>query len=335
MAIIELPIAEPLKIPYATNQTLVVGLGNLVPEQIFGLVPCQPLSENPCYQESQCMPVFATESGILERENDKSGFLFQMPSTSAHSSFKLQKLNHATNTFATVETLDTNTYGTFYQTGSLVPYTDYSGYLVDWQKVLDAFGQGYYRFVVQANDLPNPPFDYLFSYPFNLRVFTCNAANGTFYMEHVLKTEMRNILKQKHDNRIVNFDTVSLTNGWYDRCRYYGMIGKEQYELNPTYVKPADNSNRLVYTENVIKKDVQLNSNLSETLRRALFYGFNGRNIYITDNNDYNTKSYEKIEVILDSIETPEYFNTSINAFDMVIRVKNAHDITSSSGGFL
>jgi len=335
MAIIELPISFPFKKPYATHQKLVVGLGNRIPEQILGLVPCQPISENPCFQESQCMPVFATFAGIFERENDKSAFLFQMPRRAAHSSFKLQKYNHGTNLFEEVATLDTNAYGTFYQTGTLIPYAKYSGYLIDWQKVLIDFGRGYYRFVVQADDLPNPPFDYLFSYPFKLEVFTCEAANGTFYFEHTFKKEIRNLLKQKYDNRIVNFDTVNLANGWYDRCRYYGMVGREQYEKNPTFVKPADNSNRLAYTENIIKKDIQFESNNNEILRRASVYGFDGTNIYVTDNNLNNTKAYEKIEVIFDSVEQAEYFNRTRQAFNMVIRVRNAYDITSHSGGFI
>lgn len=335
MAIINLQISTIRRIPYGTHQKLLVGLGNLVPEQILGFVPCQPLSENPCFQEGQCMPVFATVAGILERENDKSAFLFEMPGTAPHSSFKLQKYNHATETFVEVATLDSNTYGTFYNTGSLVPYFSYSGYLIDWQKVLNIFGAGHYRFVVQAKDGANPPFDYLFSYVFDLQIFSCDAADRTFFVEHTFKNEIRNILKQVYDTRIEYFELSLLAGGWYDRCRYYGMVGQEEYETTATFVKPADRSNRHVYSTNVIKMDLQFETNISEILRRVLMYGMNGNVIYITDTNSKNTKAYEKIQVILDSNTKPNYSAYSKFAFNMIIKVKNAYDITSTSGGFV
>lgn len=338
MAIVEFSVAGPLRKVYATIQRFVVGFGNLVPEQIIGLVPVQPLTDNFCFEACDCMPVFASQTGDIERENDKNGFLFEMPTQAAHDTFRLQKYNPATGQFEEVAILDSNAYGTFYNTGSLQPYTDYSGYLLEWQKVLQLHGQGYYRFVVIVRE-PNPPgpdveVPYLFSSCFDLRVWSCEAADGTFYIETIFKGNDNNFLYQPDTTLIDTFDLASLATGWYDRCRYFGKIGNETYAKERINVVPSDNSNRLVFATDSIEKTLQFEANVSDILRRVHIYGMNSRTILVTDSNNKNTYNYQKQQVIWNVTDAPEYFGGAILAYNMSIKVRNYLDLRFHTAGF-
>lgn len=334
MSIVQYNIAVPLKDEYATIQRLLVGLGTLVPEQIIGLVPCQPDSGNDCFQQCDCMPVFATLSGDNERQNDKNAFLFNMPTTSPHDTFRLQKYNFATGLYEEIAILADNTYGTFFNTGTLVPYNNYSGYLLEWQKVLQLHGAGYYRFVVIILDEFDNEVPYLFSTCFDLRVWSCEGVDSTFYLETTFRGNISNYLYQQYTSLIDEFDLASLATGWYDRCRYFGKIGNELYTKDITNVVPSDNSNRVVFATDIIEKTIQFSSNISHILRRAAIYGMNSRTIYVTDDNAKNTIDYFKQQVIWTNTDSPEYFAGSEFAYNMNIKVRNYLDLRFHTAGF-
>lgn len=339
MSVVQYNITPPLRDEYATIQWLLVGLGNLVPEQIIGLVPCQPASDNDCFVQCNCLPMFATLAGDNERQNDKNSFLFAMPTIAPHTTFRLQKYDYPTKQYEEIAILADNTYGTFFNTGQLAPYNDYSGYILEWQKVLQLHGQGYYRFVViilEPQAPPEPPLEvpYLFSTCFDLREWSCDNVNNTFYVETTFRGNISNYLHQQYDNRIVEFDLASLATGWYDRCRYFGKIGNETYTKEITNVVPIDNSNRIVFASDNIEKTVQFSANESHILRRAAIYGMNSRTIYLTDDNQRNTMDYFKQQVIWSNTESPEYFAGGLFAYNMNIKVRNYLDLRFHSAGF-
>lgn len=132
-------IVPPLRIPYATHQFKTGRAVGLYPEQIIGLVPCQLRDFIECRTDlEQCIDVFAKEGGN-DREIDKNSFLFQFASSIGdNNAFYLQK--KIAGIWTDIANLNDNTYGTFYNFGSLLPYRNYSGFTIDWSLVLAVCG---------------------------------------------------------------------------------------------------------------------------------------------------------------------------------------------------
>lgn len=81
---------------------------------------------------------FHTEDSTDTYRNDKNSFLYSRGISSASLSIELWDCEQK------LDDLNDNTYGTFYDFGFSSTYENYTGYVIDWLKVYNAFGSGYY-----------------------------------------------------------------------------------------------------------------------------------------------------------------------------------------------
>ena len=119
-------------------------------------------------------------------------------------------------------TLNSNTYGTFYDYGF---HTDgkktYTGYLINWQSILNGvgLGEGNYYVKAVATKLTGGTYEED-SFSYCLYAYTANRANGTirieFYNNGIL------------GDRNIDTDKVSYKNlNWYNSIRLKGIVLKE------------------------------------------------------------------------------------------------------------
>lgn len=127
------------------------------PPQVVGLVPVFPCEATDCRvgtygadaipnDQNFTLPVFADGDGSDPYKNDKNSFLFKCPgnyNAITGGDYTLEQLQGAA--WVNIATLDDTTYGTPYKTAGSCK-VNYSGYEIDWNLVLNAFGEGTYRF---------------------------------------------------------------------------------------------------------------------------------------------------------------------------------------------
>lgn len=142
-------------IPYAHRLTSITDIS-----QVVGLVPVFPCEDTECrngkYGSNDTefmLPVFAENQVDVwgDYKNDFNSFLFNIPSNTAltDSNFFLDvKTNGA---WAQAAELNDNTYGEYYPTGTLCDKNFYTGYAIQWNKVLYEIGEGVYRFRIGMN----------------------------------------------------------------------------------------------------------------------------------------------------------------------------------------
>jgi len=320
---------------YATHQFKTGGAVPLLPEQIIGLVPCQAKDFIECRTALiQCIDVFAKVAGN-DREIDKNSFLFEFRSGAGdNDSFFLQK--EILGVWTDVENLNNNTYGTFYNFGSLIPYNNYSGYLIDWNLVLSLQGEGKYRFIVKDLIFLNPDND-LLSFPFVLHTFDCNLVDLTVKFECTFKGSIDNYLKETYNSKKPKFDLSLLTNGWYDSNRYNGSLGRKQYVTeNISEAKLATNEVKFLYSIGIDTYNLSLQEYIEDLLTRLKNYGFNSMDIFITDYSSQAKQYYDKKGLIFVTIsEQPNYLPNTNYAWRFGANFKNKIETVFSKNGFI
>jgi hypothetical protein len=142
--------------------------------------------------------------------------------------------------------LDDDTYGTFYDFGSLTSHSNYKGYLLDFDKIYDELGYGEYYFLSRYTVLGVE------------KEFKSHAFNLVLKNENVDKDY---ILIETTQNGIISggFDYSKLN--WYQAIRlradFDNSIG---YTLNTDNTTLSETYNRKVYQgTNSIEKDFSLN----------------------------------------------------------------------------
>ena len=320
---------------YATHQFKTGRAVTLFPEQIVGLVPCQPRDFIECRTPLiQCIDIYAKIGGN-DREIDKNSFLFEFPSGAGdNDSFFLQK--ETLGVWNDVANLNDNTYGTFYNFGSLIPYNNYSGYLIDWSLVLNLLGMGKYRFIVRDLILNIPDND-LLSFPFVLRTFNCDIVDLTVRIETTFKGSIDNYLKETYNNRKPKFDLSLLANGWYDSMRYNGSLGRKQYVTeNISEAKLATNEVKFLYSKGIDTFNLSLQGYLEDLLTRLKNYGFNSKDIFITDYSSQAKQYYDKKGLIFVTVsEQPNYLPNTNYAWRFGANFKTKIETVFSINGYI
>lgn len=125
------------------------------PLQLLGLVPLLSCNQVEC-RDTQSLfcylnPVFATiGSTDSNYENDFSSFFLDYNSSNELLSLKIEKEENPFFTnkpyeWTSVATIVDNTYGQYFAPGSFSTHPTYVGVIINWAKVLSAFGPGIYR----------------------------------------------------------------------------------------------------------------------------------------------------------------------------------------------
>ena len=174
-----------------------------IASQIIGLVPCVKDSLE-CTKDCFTVPAFG---------GDFNSFLFEFSPAVLSADFRLFQL--VGNTFVQISVLS-SLEGLKYDIGTITDYSNYAGYLIDWQKVFNLYGKGTYQFQVFDSATPT---DSLKSYPFVLDADDCDLKDGTSTLE-VTNIGLYNNWRYTKDNTEDRlFDLVNLE--WFDSCRYY------------------------------------------------------------------------------------------------------------------
>ena len=185
---------------YGTTQYECVPLLTFTPVQILGLVPCEfetdDCRNNPCLN----MTVF---------NGDFSRFLFQYNSQlGLQDAYKLDQFDSSTDSWTEIAVLQNNTHGEKFDIGFDTNYPLYGGFALDWEKVQNLFGNGVYRFRLENITLVG--FD-LISPAYELRTFTCEAADNTVKIVTDEVGKFYNWKYKKDSNSLQSYNSVSYT----------------------------------------------------------------------------------------------------------------------------
>lgn len=312
--------------------------------QVVGLVPVFPCNDIECRldkflandifnDEQFTLPVFAQVSGSDLYFNDQNSWLFELPLSGTQTiDFFLDKL--IGNVWVNQTSLINNNFGIFYSLPKncsvgqlnctvLCPTKNWTGYLLYWQNVLNAFGEGVYRFRVNYTVYTR---SFCFaSPPFCLKEFDCFLANRTTKFEsYYFGGRFGSVNKKYCGGKFWDFCCVGRTDNpstspinWYDSIRIYGFLGREDKEYERVQIKYQTGVVNKIRDEAIRKFKWKNFGNFSSNMGTGLPFWFHDRfsvyglmspkllvSDYNLNNSQYELKRYC---VIADSNYTPEY----------------------------
>jgi len=112
-------------------------------------------------------------------KNDYSGFYYQKQLPTETANFFLYRFENATE-----YTLNSSTYGTFFDFGDFASNSKLKGYLVKWKNVLEELGEGNYK-VIKRITVAGVPVEFS-SIVFTLRQFSTGLADHTTRIDIVM-----------------------------------------------------------------------------------------------------------------------------------------------------
>jgi hypothetical protein len=268
---------------------------------------------------SECvgaLPVFGDITTDSLQNNDFTSVLaIQMPGTSV--SFKL--LDENCNFLAS---LNSSTLGTYYPSGTFPGASGfslfqsfYTGYKLDWKKVLELYGQGSYKIkqVTQSNFFP-APFE---------PIEECSCNFELMQYSNVLADETVRI-ETTQNGTIIGEGLDYLGTNWKEQIRIKGFFGNKQRRLEQDNYLNKDR--RTTQIQDSLIHEFTLEPYFwAACLRDKIDSILLANDILISDYNTLNTDNLKNISVVPTSIET-EYFGKSPKAADEIKfeeRVKN------------
>ncbi len=273
------------------------------------------------------LPVFADVTCTDSFHNDSNSWLIQYPGTYdpiANGDFKLQELIGGV--WTSIATLNNTSYGTPYNLTSLgnCNNTNYGGYLLNWNKVLAAFGEGTYRFYAAGNYTSSAAYSYCMrSPPFCLRAWDCNLVDGTVKFEaNYSGGNFGSVTNQGTSWSLCcsvvstggaqGTTTVTTPIAWYDSIRFFGFFGKEGAEYTRDQIKYATGAINKIRDEAIKTFEFQSSQLPMWFHRRFYSYGLMADQLYVSDYNLNNTSyEYKHFWVVADSNYQPKYIGAT------------------------
>jgi hypothetical protein len=242
--------------------------------------------------------------------NDISSFLFTKISNTDDFSMKLVKApGGAPNEYD----LNDDTYGTFYDFGSLSGFPKYKGYKVDWSKVYNLIGTGDYYVEVDGTFIGVPTTFSTESY--RLRTFSFLLANGTVRVETVMNGYLGT----------TKFDYSGLN--WVNQIRLKGFFGNRTPEYERDFIKYQNRNLRQIRDELINMYKFQSGNVPSCVTKQIIDYHFLADEIYISDynsnNHDYELKSVAVIPEGNDEVDYNSYSRGAILNYTFKDRVQD------------
>jgi len=298
---------------------IVERLGNNSPEtlgimavrscgQAKSTVDAEALCDCHCEDCLQTLNVFADTGSSDPKRNDKREFLFRVLDVGDTAVMKLFKNG------TEVATLNTGTYGTFYDLGSLGTGDQqfYTGYLIEWQNVLSAHGVGEYY--VKAELIVYGTAIEVFSQIYTLMNYDEETVDGT----------VRIITYQNGNIESSDFDYTDLN--WYQEIRIKGIFWQKRPELTTdTYFTTA---RKVTQIQDSIKYKYTLETRFmtGKTSDYLVSNKMLANDILITDYNKCNTEAYCDLPVTIEEFDTTEelsYFRGRYHIITFADRTQN------------
>lgn len=225
-------------------------LAYIDPYQVVGLTPMYSCAEteschNPIGGCCERLKVFAGTtytSNIGTYENDVSSFLIDLSLYAANVAatsvvWSLQECS-GQNTWTTIASLNSATYGYYWALGSNLLNPTYTGIRLNWGKVYAAFGRGIYR--VKVTTLSRTISGCLVSAEFDLAPFDCEDAHGTIKFETYTTGQIGSVRRPGKVTSLCGFSFIvgdpKVNTGWYDSIRLPGFFGYTKVtEYRETY----------------------------------------------------------------------------------------------------
>lgn len=306
----------------------------LTATQIAGLVPLVCIDQDPrlpAFSKCDCRewtnddcyinPVFATLTGTDPLKNDHNMFLLEYPFAYAYqwnnpalSIFSIEEWNGSQ--WITTTTLTSNVYGTYYNFGSLC-IKNWKGFNIDWQLILQRFGEGLYRFRATSITNTKAGTTSLVSEPFCLKEWSCAGTDVTVRWETTISGGRLGSIVD--DQRVFEFCCVSPVPGadvapqllavtWKDQIRVYAFFGRETTEYERVNIEYANGEVIKVRDEAIQKFEYESALQPKWVHDRLKAYGMMADQLYITDYN-WNNSDYEidKKRVVCDGSYEPQY----------------------------
>lgn len=242
--------------------------------------------------------------------NDIRSFIYEVPTGATIVGKLIDTLT------STEYTITDNTYGYFYNTGTIKANT--WGFILRWFAVADTLGYGVYQFNVTITNSSATELTNYTSPCFDLKPWTCDDSHGTVK----ISTEQKGYIVDGFDYRGISyfFETaggLGQTNktSWPQELRWYGKLTP----VKPTYVNDTiqDSNRNEVQVQSQIIKNYSLRLDyiyecLSEPFLTDMFLS---GEIYISDYNTNNVNLYDFVRVNPVDISARENFPMSKNEF--------------------
>ena len=167
--------------------------------------------------------------------------------------------------------------GEIFDIGDIPEYLNYGGYVLDWDKVLNLYGEGTYQFVVF--DTVNP----LLSYPFRLKTSNCNSMNGTSKIEVIQRGLYANYNYKKQEGNIKTFDVQSID--WFDSIRLNAKIVPTELTQEIESIKYANDREETFFNQGFQNYDFNVFECDYELFKRFLHFATKGKDIRISNYN--------------------------------------------------
>jgi hypothetical protein len=286
----------------------------LQPYQVVGFIPlkdctlveCREYDETCCYENRVYATIGQTVPGY---ENDWSSFLVNFPMAAVNPNVvMLQTLEKFDGqNWNQVALLNSNTYGIYYAIKGFTSQPGYTGYGINWAKVLALHGKGCYRYKITsqlsggAGEVPKLVSCQI-SESFILQAFNCDLAHQTVKFETNITGKIGDI---DTDGRIFNLCGIT----WYDSIRFFGFFG---YETTPEYLTILQEF-QTGLIKNVRDEAIQRFKLITKMLPKYIHdrfksYGLLNEPLMVSDyninNSDYNIK---RKSVVKDGAYEPQY----------------------------
>lgn len=319
MAVVQF-ISDDDKVYFGTTQRDLVPVVVLTPIQLVGMAPGNLNSDDCRGDVCITMPVF---------NGDFSSFLYQFATDAANTDdYRLEEWDGTTwNEVVTGNlnnTLGTES-GTKFTFGSFPEYPTYSGFILDWEKIVNLFGASTYRFRVK-NIFEVSGDEDLFSLPYELKDTSCDNLNGYIKITCESQGKYRNWQFTESGDNIQIFDMINMV-PWNDEIRLPGRLTEETPESEESYIKYGSYENKQHLTEDSQVLNLKVFESNLDIIKRVYLYGMRSDNLRVTDSNQDSEYNYESVDVISNGPPEWEKFVRNRNLFNVDIQLKGKYDL--------
>ncbi len=259
-------------------------------------------SNDPC--SLNCPQLVLAENAFTDvLKNDFNSFLYELPLASDTILLTLQKWNGIA--WIDQTTLINNTYGEHFATGFYSERDTFTGFRLDWDTVLSAFGVGIYKIKNTGTYFGQAYLSY--SEMFCLKVYSENTANDTVRFEWALN----NIFKLSNDKTLdvaeMDFKQSMRVSGIFNEIDSDEEKVEIEYQNRQVDVvrdelirKFAFTSGRLPHWLHVRLRDITFLSN-TEPVRTGTGLDYKlDSNLRVTDYNKNQEVTFERFNIVRD-----------------------------------
>lgn len=226
--------------------------------------------------------------GGEEYQKDTSAFLYKVYDAADTVVIKLQKNG------VDLATITGTTYGLHYPLGSISQQPLYSGVQLDWTKVLNLHGGGYYKIKAEITIFGST--EEVYSHQFRLYPFSEENAHGTVRVQTI----------QNGDIFSGQFDYTGMM--WAQSFRIKGYFGFKKPTIEIDEYQDETRTKQQIQ-DRIVNEYLLETGLLPSIISNQLIYdNMLANKIYISDYNLFNNEIYRKFEVRISSFDDAKLF---------------------------